>query len=124
MILPSSLWNPGLEATKHRAIRYQRIKPTIADAKIVLALQYPVVFGFTVYESFDSEETAKTGIMPMPKKGEKELDGHAVVLVGYDDIMEANGLKGYFEVRNSFGVEWGQGRYFWNAVRILGSFPW
>ena len=47
--------------------------------------QQPVVFGFTVYESFESEAVAKTGRMPMPASDEKALGGHAVLCVGYDD---------------------------------------
>ena len=46
-----------------------------------LAAGYPFVFGFTVYESFESEAVAKTGKVPMPGSGEKALGGHAVFVV-------------------------------------------
>jgi hypothetical protein len=36
-----------------------------------LAQGYPFVFGFSVYESFESQEVAKTGKVNMPKKNEK-----------------------------------------------------
>ena len=45
----------------------------------------PFVFGFAVYESFETEEVAKNGKMIMPTKDDKILGGHAVMAVGYND---------------------------------------
>lgn len=67
---------------------------------------YPFVFGFSVYESFESERVTRTGIVYMPKKGEKMLGGHAVMAVGYDQREKR------FLVRNSWGSGWGMGGYF------------
>jgi C1A family cysteine protease len=71
-----------------------------------LASGYPFVYGFTVYESFESDEVAKTGAAPMPTAGEKVLGGHAVVAVGYDDASQR------FISRNSWGTGWGMAGYF------------
>ncbi len=71
-----------------------------------LASGYPFVFGFTVYESFESEDVAKTGVVPMPAHTEKVLGGHAVTAVGYDDAQQR------FIVRNSWGTDWGMKGYF------------
>lgn len=65
------------------------------------------VFGFSVYESFESESVAKTGIMPMPSKLESSLGGHAVFCVGYDDDKQC------FIVRNSWGEKWGDKGHFY-----------
>jgi len=59
------------------------------------------VFGFTVYESFESATVAKSGHAPLPKSSESVVGGHAVVGVGYDDA------KQWFIVRNSWGAGWG-----------------
>jgi C1A family cysteine protease len=64
------------------------------------------MFGFTVYESFESDTVAHTGVVPMPARGEHVLGGHAVLAVGYDDAEQR------FEVRNSWGDRWGNGGYF------------
>ncbi len=64
------------------------------------------MFGFAVYESFESETVAKTGRVPMPKPGEAEIGGHAVMAVGYNDA------SGSFIVRNSWGPAWGDHGYF------------
>ena len=67
---------------------------------------YPFVFGFTVYESFESQQVAKTGAAQMPTPRERVVGGHAVLGVGYDDA------KKRFIVRNSWGVNWGLDGYF------------
>jgi C1A family cysteine protease len=64
------------------------------------------VFGFTVYASFEGNEVANSGIVPMPAPGEKVVGGHAVAAVGYDDN------KQMFIVRNSWGPDWGLAGYF------------
>lgn len=41
--------------------------------------------GIAVYESFESQEVARTGEVPMPKPDEKMLGGHAILCCGYND---------------------------------------
>jgi C1A family cysteine protease len=74
--------------------------------KSCLALGYPIVIGFTVYESFETPEVAQTGDAPLPQMGEKVLGGHAVLVVGYDDATSR------FILRNSWGEGWGKNGYF------------
>jgi C1A family cysteine protease len=94
------------DATKYEAVQYQRLVQNVNQMKGCLASGYPFVFGFSVYESFESEAVAKTGIVPMPSTSEKLLGGHAVVAVGYDDSHQ------WFWVRNSWGSSWGMAGYF------------
>ena len=72
------------DAKLDRAIQYQRLVPTLAQQQGCLAAGFGYVFGFTVYESFELQTVAQTGVMPMPKPNEKKLGGHAVMTVGYD----------------------------------------
>jgi C1A family cysteine protease len=60
------------------------------------------VFGFTVYESFESAAVAASGQVPMPAPGEAVIGGHAVMAAGYDDTNQR------FIVRNSWGAGWGK----------------
>ncbi len=93
------------EALDHQVLAYARIE-TLDEMRTCLAEGYPFVFGFTVYESFESQQVAKTGVVPMPKPKEKMLGGHAVLAVGYKDAQKR------FLVRNSWGSSWGMKGYF------------
>src|SRR5712692_433505 len=66
----------------------ERVLQSLPQIKGCLASGYPFVFGFTVYESFQSATVAKTGTVPMPGHGEKAVGGHAVLAVGYDDTKQ------------------------------------
>jgi C1A family cysteine protease len=94
------------DAKQRRAVQYLRVLQHDLDIEACLAAGFPVVFGFTVYESFEDPEVARTGIVPMPKRSEQPIGGHAVTLVGYDKAART------FLVRNSWGPEWGQDGYF------------
>ncbi len=100
---PASCFTKALD---HQVVSYQRLAQTEDQMKSCLASGFPFVFGFSVYESFESETVAKTGKASLPKKGEKMVGGHAVMAVGYDDA------QGRFIVRNSWGPQWGMDGYF------------
>jgi C1A family cysteine protease len=94
------------DALEHTVSSYQRVVRNLAQLKGCLAAGYPFVFGFTVYESFESDTVARSGVVPMPARGEHMLGGHAVLAVGYDDAQQR------FEVRNSWSDRWGNDGYF------------
>ena len=100
------------EAKRHLIQSYHRIN-TISEMLTCLAEGYPFVFGFTVYESFESDRVKKTGIVNMPKKDEIALGGHAVMAAGYDRSKER------FLVRNSWGADWGMDGYFTMPFKYL-----
>ena len=83
----------------HRIIGLQQMRQCLAEG-------YPFVFGFSVYEGFESPKVAKTGRLDMPKPKEKQIGGHAVLAVGYDDKAKR------ILVRNSWGTDWGLRGYF------------
>ena len=93
------------DASVHQITSYQRIE-TVDEMRMCLADGFPFVFGFTVYENFESPTVAETGELNMPGPSERVLGGHAVLAVGYDDHEKI------FIVRNSWGVEWGLKGYF------------
>ncbi|HZT22613.1 MAG TPA: C1 family peptidase [Verrucomicrobiae bacterium] len=94
------------DALRYRVVQYQRLTQSLSQMKACLASGYPFVFGFTVYESFESAAVARTGRVSLPRSGEAVIGGHAVMAVGYDDARQ------WFLVRNSWGTGWGIKGYF------------
>jgi C1A family cysteine protease len=93
------------DAASHQSLVYRSVVQDLHQLQGAIASGYPVVFGFSVYESFASREVARSGIVPLPTRGERQLGGHAVLAVGYDDGAQA------FIVRNSWGTGWGAAGY-------------
>lgn len=83
---------------------YQRLS-TLTEVQIALASGLPVIFGFTVPESFESDEVARTGWTQLPMKSEASVGGHAVVAIGYDFTRRRH--PPFVWVRNSWGRAWG-----------------
>jgi C1A family cysteine protease len=102
------------EARDHQVTVYARLE-TADEMRACLADGFPFVFGFSVYESFESATVARTGVAPMPRRNEKLLGGHAVLAVGYDDARKR------FLVRNSWGTGWGMKGYFTLPYDYLGD---
>ncbi|MFH1223816.1 MAG: C1 family peptidase [Pseudomonadota bacterium] len=100
------------EAKAHRIESYHRLS-AIPEMLTCLTEGYPFVFGFAVYESFESEQVERTGIVRMPKKTEAQIGGHAVMAVGYDQAGKQ------FIVRNSWGKKWGMDGYFTMPFKYL-----
>ena len=95
------------DGIKRKATAYRRVPRTLNDFKAAIYERNLLIFGFAVYDSFMSVETAKTGIAKVPSKNESMLGGHAVAAVGWDDSRQS------FIVRNSWGIEWGLEGFFY-----------
>jgi C1A family cysteine protease len=89
------------DALKFSALTYQRVTVDADHLKAALAAGFPVIVGISVYESFESDAVAKTGMVPLPKAKEQMLGGHCLYCIGY-------GIKpGTFTLRNSWADDWG-----------------
>jgi hypothetical protein len=91
------------EALVYEAVYYPHLNQAIASG-------YPIAFGFTVYESFESASVASTGIVPIPGKGEQVIGRHCVALTGYNSSFTDTIGKippRTKRCRNSWGAGWG-----------------
>jgi C1A family cysteine protease len=121
---PEQYFDPQKEPTDYlkAEVAYTLTKqvaavPQTEDAiKAVLSNGQLISWGFTVYESFESQEVASTGIVPMPKRHEKILGGHETLICGYLTAHE-----GYALVANSWGTSWGLGGFFLMPWRYVCS---
>ena len=111
-------------ASVHKTASYARVRQDTNSLKICLASGYPVVFGFSVYESFESDAVAETGIMPMPGPNEELLGGHCVNIFGYSDETQMflclNSWGGDVKYKTGKVIKkgWGQNGYFWQPYQF------
>ena len=94
------------DAALHAKVVYSSVPVSVAALRAVLGGGSPVIAGIQLFSSFESQQVAWDGVVPMPSAGEELLGGHAVLVCGYDDASAT------FLVLNSWGPEWGQGGYF------------
>lgn len=107
------------DALENQALTYQRIltphsDPT-HDMLACLTHGYPFVAGIAVYESFESPEASRTGIIPLPHPSESLLGGHAILVVGYESDSQR------FVCRNSWSKSWGDSGYCYLPFAYLTS---
>jgi C1A family cysteine protease len=95
-----------VEAKNHKSIDQRRVACKLNDLKNCIDNKLPFIFGFDVFESFENIDK-NNFIMTLPKENEKQLGGHAVLCVGYDDENQL------FKIRNSWGEEWGDKGHFY-----------
>ncbi|MDF3821273.1 C1 family peptidase [Leptospira sp. 96542] len=85
---------------------FQSVPIDLNAWKSALAEGHPIIFGISLFESFDKHR--KPGLVPAPTKKEASREshgGHAMLCVGYSDFDKV------FIVRNSWGNEWGDEGY-------------
>lgn len=93
-------------ALKFEALNYSRVNQTKYALKYALSQKKrPVQYGMSVYEQIESDQAAKDGVITMPSASAEPIGGHAVCLVGYNDVSSQ------FIFRNSWGAAWGDAGY-------------
>lgn len=110
--LPSVPTKADKEASQFKIGAYARIT-TMDEVKQAIVKDGPVLAAVLVCQSFMD---AADGIIPVPGSGGTEdyiRGGHAIAVVGFDDNMKAKGYTGFFEIRNSWGPDWGDDGYGW-----------
>ena len=90
----------AVNAKKFCIKTYARIL-NLDELHMSLATKGPAVLGIQVFKGMPK---TKTGIVPMPKRGERSLGGHAICACGYDEG------KGLVKFKNSWG-KWGNKGY-------------
>lgn len=88
-------------AKKFRVMAYARIL-NLNELRLSLANKGPVVIGVEVFKGMME---SRTGLVPLPKKNETSIGGHAIAACGYDDE------KKLIKFKNSWSDKWGDKGY-------------
>jgi hypothetical protein len=84
---------------------------------------WPVLVGFTVYDSLESDEVAATGIYNPNVSTESVLGGHEVLAVGYDlgaiPTLRPAACPPAFLIQNSWSDSWGLKGFFWMVTSVI-----
>lgn len=118
-----------------QAMKYARLDSNASSsADVLLAVKaaldagHPAVFGFTLYDS-----VSKMGpdyVIPIPRRADNRVGGHAVMAVGYNDHVKVPGQdgSGAIIIRNSWGERWGDSGYaylpYWYVLQQLAVDFW
>jgi C1A family cysteine protease len=89
------------DAPGHKILSYYAVND-LEDMLQCMASGFGFVAGLSLFESFESNEVAQTGIISMPKHGESFVGGHAVFVGGGYDLH-----RRVFKFQNSWGPSWG-----------------
>ncbi len=99
----------------------------IRKVRMVLAQKKPVAMGMTIRNNF--MQLGSSDSQWRPHIGDTGwANGHAMVVVGYDDNRFAKGqsreadMRGAFKIMNSWGKEWGQRGFIWVRYRYFAEF--
>ena len=107
------------DALKHKILGYSNINidaNVIANINHCITNKTPVLIAIMVYDSFESNNTAITGIVSIPNTSrESLLGGHEMCLVGYDNSKQS------FIVLNSWGNSWGDRGYCYIPYQYLSN---
>ncbi len=115
-VCPENLWpykphqkdrpkkNAEKRAKRYRIKAYARLK-SLLEMKRNLLINGPFLAGVKVFKSWLGKKAQKTGLIPMPKRKEELIGGHAVCIVGFNDA------KQFFKFKNSWSAKWADKGY-------------
>lgn len=92
------------DALKFKIKAYARLESQL-EMKRSLLVNGPFLAGVKVFKSWFNKKVERSGLIPMPKRNEELMGGHAICIVGYDDKFKI------FKFKNSWGAVWADGGY-------------
>jgi C1A family cysteine protease len=103
------------DARKFKIKAYARLKSQL-EMKRSLLINGPFLAGVKVFKSWFSKKVERSGFIPMPKRSDKLMGGHAICIMGYDDKLNI------FKFKNSWGIEWADQGYGYLPYKYIGKY--
>lgn len=103
---PTNVYRTALQ---HVIKNYAAVPQDLNHMKGTLAMGHPFIFGFECFPGLESDEAAKTGIVPDPLPDESMIGGHDVTICGYDDHTQRFKFRNHWVMQD--GRPWGDNGY-------------
>jgi len=103
-VSPTELQN---DEARHNRLGSFHFVRSARDLCTVIASGYPAIVGMTLYSSFMSDAVTRSGLVPMPKRGEHDEGGHDMSAWAYDMDMKIGRSVGAVKMLNHWGDAWG-----------------
>jgi len=102
-------------ASKYKIMGYGKVGITVDSLKNALSNGDPVLIGAVLDQGIvrNGKNYQSSNPYIWDHAEGYELGGHAIAIVGYDDIKQA------FKIQNSWGTAWGNNGYFWISYSYL-----
>lgn len=112
--------NADAEASNFKNTFIELAPADIDKYKFHISAKRIIAITIKVYNSwYLNPQRIKRGEITLPVAGEKSLlQGHSVVIVGYQDDTQYPG-GGYFILRNSWGAAWGKDNFYGSGYGIV-----
>jgi C1A family cysteine protease len=106
--------NCYINSYKYLNYKYESVNQDINSIKTTLLNNYPILFGFDVYNSFFYNTVTTTGMVQLPNTQTDILLGaHCCVIIGFNDTNQT------FKCVNSWGTNWGDNGFFYMPYSYL-----
>lgn len=104
------------DALKYQTLKYARCYRTSHVLRSHIVARRPIIFGFTVFESFWNSAGAFPFVCAMPSDNDSIDGGHATVVVGYKKSEQYGFI---YKIRNSWNESWGDRGHFYMPEAYL-----
>jgi hypothetical protein len=105
-------------AANYKITTYAYVSVDVESIKSALYQNGPTSIAVYVYDSF-LQARSNGGFVPKPSGTLR--GGHLMAIVGYDDEKTWGGYKGFFEIKNSWGTDFGDNGYLWIPYSLLSA---
>ncbi|MFH1824177.1 MAG: C1 family peptidase [Candidatus Firestonebacteria bacterium] len=102
-------------AKPFKILAYARLN-SVLEMKRSLVINGPFLVGVVVFDNWMTEKVANTGFISFPRKKNKQIGGHAICIVGYNEN------KSLFKFKNSWSEEWGDKGYGYLSYKYIEKF--
>lgn len=87
------------DAVNQTVLEYMRVDTNRDAINMAIYVGHPIIIGVDIFEEFETDEVARTGLVPMPRANQTPVGAHCMLMGAYDPQWDT--------VQNSWGTWFG-----------------